>query len=613
MSENRTIYLTEYEEDKYERQFHSNFKKQFFSSYDVPDKLRKAIYLDIDSPLLKYICPHCATEIISEWTYVDDAKNRLIENDDYYTKDKIKYKGLVVDSYSGRFKPSYDAQEMPDITQKDFNYIEEKCNKINKDLKNTNSNVFKEIKNVVEMKNCPICNGELLKEFPFVTVNRADLPKEALSADWLNTYNEHFHKEYDKVEEDYKKRGLNYIRYRKDVIQEKKDKIYLHSHTERAESYIENCNIPIPIKSTQTNKTTDFLKEYLLNLINLEANILCLSKRLKELYVLRGETNRDILFEQNFPLFDLVKKVQQKTTALSNAQQKLKTLKKERVSYEIEKLPEKPSEPVMLTPNFFNKKKIAIINERAISDYNEAMEKYNIAVKKSKRLTEINKERAEKSKANKIDKCNKKIDKYTAELSSQKEALKASRANTGNIPTKSVGKKDLLDSEISTVEATLASTYKCRNELYSYNIIFDKYRNIVALSTFYEYLMAGRCETLEGANGAYNIYENESRLDTIVTKLEEISNKLDEIKENQYMIYNKLVSIESSLKSLNSSMKQAISSLESINTNTTNMNKYLEDVSKNTAVIAHNSAVSAYYSKVNAELTNALGFMVALK
>lgn len=610
MIENKVVYLTDYEEDKYEREHHSKYKKRFLTSYGVPEEFRRIIFLDVKSPFLKYTCPHCATEIISEWNYVEDVQSRLIEEkDDFYNK--ITYSLLAYDN--GRIdNHACFAKEMPDLTKKDFNYIKTTVNKIKKDLINSNSNIFKEIKNVVEMKECPICNGELGKQFPLVVL--CDIPKEALeSIDWVRTYSQPNPYSWRKVSDEYKKRGLKYQDYVDEVTTEGNNKIFLYPHIKSAESYIESCNISTSIKSTQTDKTTGFLKEYLLNLINLEANILCLSKRLKELYVLRGETDRDIVFEQNFPLFELVKKVQQKTNALSIAQQELKALENMCVSYKTEKLPEKPSEPVMLTPNFFNKKKIAIINDRALSDYNKALEKYNIAVEESKRMTEINKANAENEKANKIDKCNKEIDKYTAELLSEEETLKTSRANTSNTPTKAVGTKHILDAEISTVEATLANIFKCRNELYSYNIIFDKYRNIVALSTFYEYFMAGRCETLEGVNGAYNIYENEVRLDTIVTKLEEISTKLDEIKENQYMIYNKLVSIESSLESLNSSLKQAISSLNSIKTNTTNMNKFLDNISKNTAVIAHNSAVSAYYSKVNAELTNALGFMVALK
>ena len=187
----------------------------------------------------------------------------------------------------------------------------------------------------------------------------------------------------------------------------------------------------------------------------------------------------------------------------------------------------------------------------------------------------------------------------------QKKELKEKEKNN-NTPSKALGEKHLLDSEIKTAEETLKELFKCRNELYSYNIVFDKYRNIVALSTFYEYLMAGRCETLDGVNGAYNIYENEIRLNTIITKL-------DEIKENQFIIYNKLRDIDNSLSALNNTMQKAVSSLDTISKNTSDMNVYLDNISKNTAVIAHNSAVTAYYSKVNAELTNALGFIVALK
>ena len=43
------------------------------------------------------------------------------------------------------------------------------------------------------------------------------------------------------------------------------------------------------------------------------------------------------------------------------------------------------------------------------------------------------------------------------------------------------------------------------------------------------------------------------------------------------------------------------------------MNVYMEKVAANSDVIAHNTAVNAYYSQVNAELTDALGYMVAMR
>ena len=51
---------------------------------------------------------------------------------------------------------------------------------------------------------------------------------------------------------------------------------------------------------------------------------------------------------------------------------------------------------------------------------------------------------------------------------------------------------------------------------------------------------------------------------------------------------------------------------KTLSANTGDMTEYMAHISQNSDVIAHNTAVTAYYSKINAELTDALGFMVAL-
>ena len=152
----------------------------------------------------------------------------------------------------------------------------------------------------------------------------------------------------------------------------------------------------------------------------------------------------------------------------------------------------------------------------------------------------------------------------------------------------------------------LQKTYAARNELYAYDIVFDKYRNPVALSSFYEYLMSGRCSALEGADGAYNIYESEIRANRVIAQLDAVVSSLEEIKHNQYMMYREMCRTNSLLENLNSTMDQALTSIQGIEANTTK-------IAENSAVIAHNSAITAYYSKVNAELTNALGYMVAFR
>ena len=58
------------------------------------------------------------------------------------------------------------------------------------------------------------------------------------------------------------------------------------------------------------------------------------------------------------------------------------------------------------------------------------------------------------------------------------------------------------------------------------------------VSSIYEYLCAGRCTTLEGHEGAYNILELEIRLDRIITQLDRVIENLEAIRANQYTLYS---------------------------------------------------------------------------
>ena len=553
--------------------------RHFYDDYQIPKQFRKNnsyVFVPCTSSVsIHYICPNCATHIQSEWEYISGVENRLTESayslydyeeDDY--EDSIKFK-----------------KQLEKLISKNIGEIK------------------KEVKKIANIGNCPVCNAELIKKFPYTTCDEN-----------FNKYIDKFNSSirwYKECEESYpsKLRGYFAIREAQAEILEKE---WVNPHLDRYSDYIQMCDaIPLP-KPLKAEKSIGFLKEYLLNLINLETNILCMSKRLKELYLLRGENDRDVAYEQGLPIFNFVKEIEQKNAALIDLKQEKQDFENQPPAFKTVKYPPEPIKPEMLKANFFNKKKIAALNAQAEAEYQETIKKYLVAVEKCNKRTEKNKAEAENQKKEKIEKYSEIIDKSEKDLAMAKQQLKQRRANASDYPTPAAGKKYVIDTEIASLEEALKKNFQCRNELYSYNVIFEKYRNIVAVSSFYEYLMAGRCDSLEGVTGAYNIYENERRMDAIITKLDEIETKLDEIKANQFMIYNKLNSIESSLNSLNRTMGKAVSSLESINTNTATMSKYLENISKNTDVIAHNTAVSAYYSKVNAELTNALGFMVAL-
>ena len=69
------------------------------------------------------------------------------------------------------------------------------------------------------------------------------------------------------------------------------------------------------------------------------------------------------------------------------------------------------------------------------------------------------------------------------------------------------------------------------------------------------------------------------------------------------MVYSELKNIQNSLSELKEGMQTTVKTI----------NGNLDIITKNTEVTAFYSKVNAYYAKKNAELTNALGFLIALK
>lgn len=80
-------------------------------------------------------------------------------------------------------------------------------------------------------------------------------------------------------------------------------------------------------------------------------------------------------------------------------------------------------------------------------------------------------------------------------------------------------------------------TTEALDNLYSLDIIYPKYRNIIAVSSISEYFDSGRCDSFTGPNGAYNMYEDELKQNLIINNLESINDNLESIKNNQYSLY----------------------------------------------------------------------------
>ena len=111
----------------------------------------------------------------------------------------------------------------------------------------------------------------------------------------------------------------------------------------------------------------------------------------------------------------------------------------------------------------------------------------------------------------------------------------------------------------------LADSRRKLREIYSYDILATKYRNIVAVASIYEYLKDGRTHSLDingSDEGAYNKFEREIRLNKIITNTDIIIQKLDVVIENQQELASVMSSATKSIDKLVSSTDKLNASVE---------------------------------------------------
>ena len=397
---------------------------------------------------------------------------------------------------------------------------------------------------------------------------------------------------------------------------------------QKLESYVKSCDLPIIVKTNAdevTNIKTDIekLKDYFLRIINIETNIRSIKQRLFVLYSLSHEINRQAKFAQLYPVMSQKKEITEKINGLqaefrgkanelSELQRRKDILCAESVAVPHVAMPVQPIEPIKpiyATANIFNKKKVTAENEAKsekynteVALYNKALAEYPVLLEAAKKQQEELREKAIQERNRDILELGKKIEEKTLALEKFKNEIEAQQRTLenelsllqNNTDYPAVQLKINIDGEITTAENTLASLFKQKNQLYATEIIFGKYRDLAAITSFYEYLISGRCETLDGTNGCYNLYESELRANIIINKLDAIGDSLEQIKENQYMLYSQLSQTNTELSSLNSTTTAMLNGIRDT----------AEIFLEHSAVIAHNSAVSAYYAKLNAEIAS---------
>lgn len=110
----------------------------------------------------------------------------------------------------------------------------------------------------------------------------------------------------------------------------------------------------------------------------------------------------------------------------------------------------------------------------------------------------------------------------------------------------------ILDQDYQTLKQHYDKVSSTLRQYYDLNVIYPKYRGIVPVAMFVQYLESGIVYQLEGPNGAYSRYEDELFRQLIINKLDVIVTRLDDIRSTQYELANSLEKSNQQIMELNS-------------------------------------------------------------
>ena len=248
-----------------------------------------------------------------------------------------------------------------------------------------------------------------------------------------------------------------------------------------------------------------------------------------------------------------------------------------------------PEIPSFETPHLFNKKAVEAKNAELQASYEQQKKNYDEAYKRYQDSVQ-------------------KYDSDLKEYERRKDEQDREFDNVLDGLDKDFGQREIMavhhayDIEIDELKSTLEKIIDALYQLYNKNVIYRKYRNGAAVSTFIDYLEAGRCSSLDGPDGAYNLYESELRTNLVMDKLDEIVNRLDTIKANQFYMYDQISKANHRLESIQgeliiNNVLTAVGLAE------------LSEANDKLDEINYNTKVTSYYSKKNNDTLEAIKYI----
>lgn len=466
----------------------------------------------------------------------------------------------------------------------------------------------KEAKKFIELDSCPVCGAKLSK-------NNLHFRGYPAIAHWQVQERHDYNKDYTRREDQtFYSIGSALQFYRKSLPSSSK-----YKGDKKHKQFLERCSRECTaIASGCTKKSmidnVDQLMDFLKHLITMEKNIYSVSGRLKELYrceyeyeVCATESTYDLLAEKKRIVADTYEAW---TTKQAENPEKGVHVPKYAGTYPSKPVePKAPNAPIQKKPGLFNKKRVlaenAALMEQYKKEYAQYEEKLNIYNGElaiyNQRIAQIQEEQEKKraelvehAKLTHSNECEELKNKYFAAQQEYDQINSSSDA----VSTPQVVALKYLQEEIAQAEELLLNLHQGKQKVYNTGVIFGKYNDFVAIASFYEYLSSGRCTSLEGPYGAYNLYESEIRMNAIVSQLADVIKSLKQIQKNQFVIYT--------------AISEATNELAALNKATQKMNVTLNAMHGELATISRNTEVTAFYAKKNAELMDTLCFLTAL-
>lgn len=187
---------------------------------------------------------------------------------------------------------------------------------------------------------------------------------------------------------------------------------------------------------------------------------------------------------------------------------------------------------------------------------------------------------------------------YNKELSEYNVARIKYENDYSDMLIRARNEREILKYNIQKIKQKQSKSKETLSKIYSENIIFPKYRNFSMVSSIYEYICSGRCEDLEGRDGAYNILEMEIRLDRIIMKLDDINANLKRVHQYQYMLYEAVQETNRRMSIISNRLYEQCQTLDSLNKKIDkNSTLFYEKFCSSLSSIEETSGLTAYYAE----------------